>query len=102
MIDLIECHRTEVSALCRRYHVRRLDLFGSAARETDFSDTSDIDLLVEFDTAHSPPAFSDFLALRQALSDLFGREVDLTMAGAVVNPFVRASIERSRRPLHGA
>lgn len=101
MIDLIERHRAEVGALCRRYHVRRLDLFGSAARETDFNDTSDVDLLVEFDAAHSPPAFRDFLALRQALSDLFGRDIDLTMAGAVVNPFVRASIERSRRPLHG-
>ena len=39
---------------------------------------------------------------RRTLSDLFGRKVDLTMASAVRNPYLRAAIERSRQPLHGA
>jgi hypothetical protein len=32
MIDEIKFHREELQALCRRLHVQRLDLFGSAAR----------------------------------------------------------------------
>ncbi|MGI8841121.1 MAG: nucleotidyltransferase family protein [Caulobacteraceae bacterium] len=102
MLATLEDHRADIEALCRRHHVRRLDLFGSAARQIDFTDDSDIDLLVEFDPDHSPPTFGDFLAFRQTLAALVGREIDLTMARAVRNPFVRAAIERTRRPLHGA
>jgi predicted nucleotidyltransferase len=102
MIPAVSAHRDEIAALCRRFHVRRLDLFGSAARGDDFTPESDIDLLVEFDTSHAVPALGDFIDLRDALTSLFGHEVDLTMAGAVRNPFLHAAIDRSRVPLHGA
>ncbi len=102
MIPTVSEHRAEIAALCRRFHVRRLDLFGSAAREDDFTGSSDIDFLVEFETNPTSPALADYLDLRNALTSLFGREVDLTMAGAVRNPYLRASIDRSRVPLHGA
>jgi predicted nucleotidyltransferase len=102
MIAPIERRRTEIGALCRRYNVRRLDLFGSAARETDFTDASDVDLLVEFDDRRPAPSLHDFLEFRDALSRLIGRQVDLTMDGAVRNPYLRAAIDRSRLALHGA
>lgn len=102
MISTISAHRGELEDLCRRFHVRRLDLFGSAARGEDFTDESDIDFLVEFEPDHAPPALRDFLALRQALAALLGREVDLTMAGSIRNPFLQAAIARSRVTLHGA
>lgn len=102
MIRSLAVKRAKIATLCRRFHVRRLDLFGSAARRTDFLETSDVDLLVEYEPNYSPPTLSDFFALRDALSDLLGRKIDLTMAGAVRNPFVRASIEHSRQPLYGA
>jgi len=31
MIDLIDQHRSELAELCRQYHVRRLEVLGSAA-----------------------------------------------------------------------
>jgi predicted nucleotidyltransferase len=77
-------------------------VFGSAARESDFSDESDIDLLVEYEPEHHPPSFADYLTFRDALEKLLGRKVDLVMTGAVNNPYVRAGIERSRQNLHGA
>jgi predicted nucleotidyltransferase len=40
--------------------------------------------------------------LPEALTELLGRPVDLVMAGAVENPFVRAGIERSRQMLYGS
>ena len=102
MIPAIADRRSHISDLCRRYHVRRLDLFGSAARGVDFTDESDIDLLVEYDSDFSPPPLSEFFQFRRDLSSLLSRQIDLTMAGAVRNPYVREAIERSRQMLHGA
>ncbi len=101
MIPAVAAHRADIAALCRQFGVRRLDLFGSAARGHDFTAGSDIDFLVEFEADHSPVTFADFLGLRDALAALLDRPVDLAMAGAIRNPFLRAAIERSRIPVHG-
>ncbi len=53
MIAEISSHREELQQLCRRFHVRRLDLFGSATGQEFDPARSDLDFLVEFD---SPPA----------------------------------------------
>ncbi len=101
MIPSLASRRDAIGALCRRFHVRRLDVFGSAAREEDFDPArSDIDFIVEYEPDHHPPAFADFLALRDALTALMERDVDLVMEGAVRNPYVRASIEASRQSVH--
>ena len=65
----------ELTEICCRYHVRELGVFGSALRD-DFRDDSDIDLLVEFDPEARFGLFTVF-ALRNDLSDLLGRTVDL-------------------------
>jgi uncharacterized protein len=77
---------------------RRLELFGSAARE-DFTPASDLDFLVEF---RGSPSLTDYLELREDLKSPFEREADLVMPGAVRNPYIRATIERDRQPLYAA
>ena len=47
MNALIEQHRKSIEDLCRKYHVRRLELFGSATREDFKVAESDLDFLVE-------------------------------------------------------
>ncbi|HEX3521427.1 MAG TPA: nucleotidyltransferase family protein [Stellaceae bacterium] len=96
MIEDIELHRGELQALCRRFHVRRLDLFGSAARGDFDPARSDIDLLVEFRRSAPPHPFDAYFGLKEALEELFGRPVDLVEAGAVRNPYLKASIDGSR------
>ena len=55
MLQLIGARRDEIAELCRRFHIRRLEVFGSAARETDFDpDRSDIDLLVTYEPDGPP------------------------------------------------
>ena len=79
----ITAQRRGVAAICRRYGVRRLEVFGSAARGVDFDpERSDADFLVTFrpDTRDSLSAFSD---LKAALEILFGRRVDLVEREAV-------------------
>jgi len=48
IIPLLEQHRDQLSALCRQYGVRRLDVFGSAANGRFDPARSDLDFLVEF------------------------------------------------------
>jgi uncharacterized protein len=85
MIADIADHREELRDLCRRFHVRRLDVFGSAARQADFDPArSDIDFLVEFD-AGAPEALSlkTYLGLKDAIETLFGRKIDLVDRKAI-------------------
>ena len=103
MIAALAERRAEIAALCRRFHVRWLDVFGSAARGSDFDPSrSDLDLLVTYDPGEPGPGFAEYFDLREQLTALLGREVDLVMTGAVRNPFVRADIERSKEVLYAA
>src|SRR5437868_4983824 len=52
MQPVIEQHLPKLRSLCRRFHVRRLELFGSAAREDFDPARSDLDFLVAFDRTH--------------------------------------------------
>jgi predicted nucleotidyltransferase len=75
--------RDALAALCRRYGVARLEVFGSAARRTGFDpDRSDADFLVTFAPAarNDLAAFSD---LKEGLERLLGRPVDLVEREAV-------------------
>ena len=106
MHPLIERKREEIVAACQRHGVHRLEVFGSAARGTDFDADdhhSDVDFLVEF-SAGSVAATSlrEYLAFRAELEEILGRPVDLLTADSIKNPYVRAEVERSREAVHAA
>jgi hypothetical protein len=77
-------HREEV----RRFGVRRLGLFGSAARG-EATATSDLDFLVEFEN----PSFGSYMDLLEFLENLFGHPVDLVLANTI-KPRLRETILR--------
>jgi hypothetical protein len=60
---------------CKRNHIRKLSVFGSATRGQLGSD-SDIDLLVEFEEGHTPGLFS-IVRMEMELTEALGRKVDL-------------------------
>lgn len=82
-------HKDAIAALCQRFGVTRLDVFGSAARGEDFDPArSDVDLLVEFGpTAHR--TLSALLDFEDAAATVFARPVDVVE---------RSVIEASRNP----
>jgi uncharacterized protein len=88
----------EIAALCARLGVRRLDLFGSAVR--DDTEPHDIDVLVELGAVEN--RFDTYFELKSALEILLGRDVDLVMADALTNPFVRAAILDERQSIYAA
>jgi predicted nucleotidyltransferase len=102
MHPLISQHRAAISAICRRYSISRLDVFGSAARADDFNaDSSDADFLVEFSpNAHT--GLTEFFGVKTELEHLLGRSVDLVEPAAVRNPYVLASMNRHRELVYAA
>ena len=84
MHALIERRRDEIADLCRRYRVRRLEVFGSAARGVDFDPAkSDADFLVDFEPQSDMPPLKQFFGLADDLQALLGRSVDLAERKAV-------------------
>jgi predicted nucleotidyltransferase len=84
MHPLVASHRKKIADLCRRYRVRRLEVFGSAACGDDFEPTrSDVDFLAELEPQGKPGTMAEYFELRDALSKVTGRPVDLVMAGAI-------------------
>jgi predicted nucleotidyltransferase len=102
MIAAIRENSAALEELCRRFRVRRLELFGSAASAEFDPATSDLDFLVDFEELE-PEAYADtYFGLLEGLSALFRRQVDLVMVTAVKNPYFLESIERSRTLLYAA
>jgi len=95
-------HRAGISAICQRYQIRRLAVFGSAARNHDFdTEHSDADFLVEF-SPEAPADLHRFLSIKSELESLLGRGVDLVEPEAVRNPFVLASINQHREAIYAS
>lgn len=98
----IAAHRDEIETLCRRFHVARLEIFGSAVRDDFDPERSDVDFLVEFAPGASDSLFDSYMDLREELAKVLGRSVDLVMPGAIRNPYLRASIDSDRTLLYAA
>lgn len=100
MHPAIAQHRSGISAICKRYHIHRFEVFGSAARGDDFNPaSSDADFLVEF-ALDAQPDLAAFFGAKTDLEKLLGRGVDLVEPGAVRNPYVLASINRNREAVY--
>ena len=103
MIPLIEDKRSAIEALCKRYGVARLEVFGSATGSSFNPQTSDLDFLVTF----GPPepgmdAADQYFELLFALEELFHRRIDLVCAKAMRNPYFIRSVNAGRRVLYAA
>jgi len=69
----------KLAAFCRRHRIRRLSLFGSVLRD-DFSDRSDVDVLVEFEPG-TRVGLLRLAGMEIELGELIGRKVDLNTKG---------------------
>ena len=78
----------KIDEFCLKNHVRRLAFFGSVLRD-DFSNESDIDILVEFDPDHVPGLA--FFSMEAELSEILGRKVELHTP-AFLSPYFRDKV----------
>ena len=102
MVSLINAKRVALEDLCKEFRVKKLEVFGSAATDQEFSEGSDLDFLVEFDRDSALVLTDQYFGLLQALQDLFDREIDLLTPRSLKNPYFIRSVEQSRRLLYAA
>jgi len=102
MPTIIDPQLAEVSALCRRYGVRKLELFGSATTGAFDPQRSDLDFLVDLDPDGDVSLFHRYFDLKESLEMLFGRKVDLVMVGALENPYFVESVNKTRQTVYAA
>ena len=90
-----------LAAVCRKYGVKKMSLFGSAARNELRAD-SDVDLLVEFKESSKATLF-DYVHMQDDLSPLFGnRPIQLADPKILENPYRRRTIEPDLKTLYVA
>ena len=90
----------EISNLCESNQVKSLFAFGSVTRD-DFNESSDIDLVVDFDE-NDPFKYADlYFNLKNKLEEILNRPVDLLEERAIRNKFFRQQLENSKVMLYG-
>lgn len=103
MAPAIANNEATLAALCERFGVERLEIFGSGATGEEFDPhSSDLDFIVQFRPEQSlGPWLSHYFDFRQSLVDLFGYPVDLVMASAMKNRHFVREANRTRQLLYG-
>jgi predicted nucleotidyltransferase len=101
MASVLDSHISEIPALCRRFGVARLELFGSATTDAFDSQRSDLDFLVEFD-ANPSKLFDRYFGLKESLEALYGRKVDLVTIGSLQNPYFIGAVNKTRQLVYAA
>lgn len=96
----LESKHGALVALCRKYGVSRLDVFGSGATEEWRPGESDLDFVVAF-RARSEQGLADrYLRLAEDLEALFGRPVDLLTERTIRNPYFRRNVDATRTSVY--
>lgn len=108
MIEEIQKNLDKITEACNTYQVKALYLFGSAARQNDFTENSDIDFLVEF--AYSYEDATDTVIekqvnnrdlLKSALENITKRAVDLVQERNIRNKFLKYFINKDKKLIYG-
>lgn len=100
-MHLINDNIHRLFALCKKYKVRKLYLFGSILT-SKFNENSDIDILVNFNSEIDHNTYADnFLDFYHALKSLFNRDIDLVDETAVKNPYFKEELEETKHLIYG-
>jgi predicted nucleotidyltransferase len=100
--EIVTDHLEEVRRLCEKYGVKKLGIFGSAAKGTFNPETSDLDFVVEFFPQPRAGWGDVSYRFQAALEELFGRDVDLVERRTVRNPYFLKVLDLSERSIYDA
>ena len=99
-MKLIEINLKSIFELCKIYNVKTLSVFGSILTNR-FNDSSDIDMIVEFNNENIDDYVSNYFNFKEALTALFKRDVDLLEAKGIKNRFLLQNINRTKQVIYG-
>lgn len=95
MNKIIENNIESLKELCKRFDIKVMHIFGSAASDTMDSD-SDIDILIRFKELDFGDYTDNYFNLCNKLEELFRRRVDLITDRSLSNPYFIESVEKSK------
>lgn len=101
MNQVITDNIDELKNLCKTYDIKEMFIFGSACTE-NFSDQSDIDILISFNDISIEKYTDNYFELHDKLEELFKRQVDLVTENSLSNPYLIESIEETKQLLYAA
>lgn len=101
-MNIIELNLRRIFDLCRKYRVKNLAVFGSVLTDR-FNNESDVDLLVNFDTANHEEwdYVSNYFDFQESLESLLGRKVDLVVEKGLKNRYFIRNVNRTKRMIYG-
>jgi len=99
-MNLVDENIEKIKNLCDKHKVSSLFIFGSILTNR-FKETSDIDFLVDFKNI-DPYSYADnYFDLKTSLENLLRRQIDLLERKALKNPYLRQSIDSSKKMIYG-
>lgn len=100
LFTTIEQRKIDFIAFCQKHNVKKLYAFGSSITERFDETRSDIDLVVDVGITDPVKKGETLLSLWDDLEQFFGRKVDLLTPTSIVNPYLKANIERTRKLIY--
>lgn len=100
-MTFLERYGQKIKHLCKKHKVKRLYAFGSVLTDR-FSETSDVDLMVDFDTIDLKSYADNYFSLKFALENVLRRPIDLLEEQAVKNPYFKKAVEQQRQLIYGS
>ena len=99
-MNLLEKNIDLITELCKKHRVEKLFAFGSVLTE-NFDQNSDIDLIVDFKNVEAEKYADNYFDLKFSLQDFFKRNIDLLEEKAIKNPYLKRSIDSSKKLIYG-
>ena len=99
-MSIVDRNIDNIKALCNKYRVARLFVFGSVLTKK-FKKSSDIDFLVDFYDVNLYDYADNYFDFKKSLENLLKRQIDLLENKAVKNPYLRQSIDSSKQLIYG-
>jgi len=99
-MELIDNNIETIHQLCSKYNVNKLFIFGSILTK-EFRSDSDIDFVVDFDRVELMNYADNYYDFKFSLENIFGREVDLLEQKAIKNPYLKKSINSTKKLIYG-
>jgi predicted nucleotidyltransferase len=99
-MNLLDRNIDKIKNLCDKHKVSRLYVFGSILTNR-FSKTSDIDFVVDFENVNLYNYADNYFNLKTSLENLLKRQIDLLEEKAIKNPYLRQSIDSTKKLIYG-
>jgi len=88
-----------IKKICKKYHVKKLLLFGSALTH-NFNEDSDFDFVVDFDKQDLYGYADNYFGLKEDLEKILARSIDLLEKQAIKNPYLMKSISKTQNLIY--